>query len=135
MNEGKLLALSLDFAADIVNFCTTSPAPATLKNQLLRSGTSIGANAHEAKYAHSRADFISKLQISLKECHESEYWLKLFLRTGFIGENQHDMLTTHCGTLRRILIASITTAKANADGTASSVSEEIICYLSDGTGE
>jgi four helix bundle protein len=82
-----------------------------LTNQLARSGTSIGANIHEANYAQSTADFISKLQIALKECNETDYWLKLFEKTAIIAPEQAAALRNQCGTIRRLLIASVSTAK------------------------
>ena len=84
-----------------------------LVNQLLRCGTSVGANIHEAKYAQSKADFINKLEISLKECSETEYWLELIFRKGKMSENTYKDLRNKCGSIRRRLIASITTAKEN----------------------
>ena len=80
-------------------------------NQLLRSGTSIGANIHEANYAASKADFINKFQIALKECYESDYWLGLFKETKMISEEQYTTMYEKCCKIRKLLIASITTAK------------------------
>jgi len=82
-----------------------------LSNQLLRSGTSIGANLHEAQYAQGTKDFVSKLEIALKECHETEYWLELLFETGYIPQIQYQPLQNQCGTIRRMLIASIRTVK------------------------
>ena len=87
--------------------------PSVLTNQLLRSGTSIGANIHESKYGHGTADFIAKMQIALKECYESEYWLELLNRTGYIPTEQYKPLLNDCGSIRRMLIASINTVKEN----------------------
>ena len=82
-------------------------------NQLERSATSIGANIHEANYAHGKNDFIAKLQIALKECYETEYWLELFVKSNVLdGEIVKD-LRNQCGTIRKILISSINTAKKN----------------------
>lgn len=97
MAESKLRSLAVQFAVDAVKYCDTMNVHRSLVNQLERSATSIGANIHEANYAHGKADFIAKLQIALKECYETEYYLY----------NQ-------CGTIRRRLISSITTAKENA---------------------
>ena len=80
-------------------------------NQLMRSGTSIGANIHEAQYAHGKADFISKLEIALKEANETEYWLELLFETGYLTEQIYRPLQQECGTIRRMLIASCKTAK------------------------
>ena len=84
-------------------------------DQLERSATSIGANIHEANYAHSRADFIVKLQIALKECYETEYWLTLFVRSGLANKETVKPLYDQCGTLRCLLVASINTAKKNTE--------------------
>lgn len=83
-------------------------------NQLERSATSIGANIHEANYAQSRSDFVAKLQISLKECYETEYWLELFVKSGVIEPESAKALYAQCGTIRKLLISSINTAKQNA---------------------
>ena len=117
MEENKLVALSLDFAVEIVALCDQVKGYAPLRNQLLRSGTSIGANIHEANYAHGKADFIAKLQIALKECYESEYWLTLFSRTNLISAETYQKVAGDCGTIRRILIASIKTAREHLDST------------------
>lgn len=82
-----------------------------LTNQLLRSGTSIGANIHEAQYAHGKKDFISKLEIAQKECFETEYWLELLFGTGYIEESTYKPLQNQCGAIRRMLISSLKTAK------------------------
>lgn len=87
-----------------------------LTNQLLRSGTSIGANLHEAQYAQGPKDFISKLEIAQKECYETEYWLELLYETGYMSEEQYRLLKNDCGAIRRMLIASLNTAKANIRG-------------------
>jgi len=71
-----------------------------ITNQLMRSGTSIGANIHESKYAHGTKDFISKMQIALKECYESEYWLELLNRTGYIDEERYKSIINNCGQIR-----------------------------------
>ncbi len=101
-------------AVEIVNLCRSIQEERreyVMTNQLLRCGTSIGANIHESKYAQSKADFVSKMQIALKECYETEYWLELLVRTGFLPAERYDALQTSCGTLRRMLISSINTAK------------------------
>ena len=113
MSYNLVLDLSIQFAIDIVNLCESLKGKNTLTTQLLRSGTSIGANIHEANYASSKADFIAKMQIALKECHETEYWLKLFNKTKIICDNTYTKLSNDSGKIRRILISSINTAKAN----------------------
>lgn len=82
-------------------------------NQLLRACSSIGANSYEAKYAQSRADFISKMEIALKECYETDYWLEILFKIKSIDKNTYTNLSRKCGTIRRKLIASITTTKNN----------------------
>ena len=111
MSDNLALDLSMQFAIDIVNLCESLKGKNSLINQLLRSGTSIGANIHEGNYASSKADFIAKFQIALKECYETEYWLELFVKTNIIFENQYAELKNDCGKIRRILISSINTTK------------------------
>ena len=114
MKNNPLVDLSKKFAIDVINIYTDIKENRkynVLLNQLLRSGTSIGANIHEANYAQSKADFTSKLQIALKECYESEYWLELFFKTNLISSETYAKFKNDCGKLRRILIASINTAK------------------------
>ena len=115
MTDNILIDLSMNFAVEIVNLCESLKGKNSLTNQLLRSGTSIGANIHEANYASSKADFVAKMQIALKECHETEYWLKLFVKTNTINESIYNKLSNDSGKVRRILIASINTAKGNID--------------------
>ncbi len=84
-----------------------------ISNQIGRSGTSIGANIREAQYAHSKRDFIAKLQIALKEANETGYWIELLVKTSNIDQDQYRVLDAHCAELRVILISSINTAKKN----------------------
>ena len=115
MSDNKLLDLSLEFAAVIVDLVDhiNIPKSAYMTDQLGRAGTSIGANMHEAQYAQSRKDFISKLEIALKESNETSYWLKLLLKTNRIDEQTHYHAEKLCGNIRRLLIASVRTAKEN----------------------
>ena len=115
MADSIMLEKAKDFAVNIVNLCKhvkETKRESVLTNQLLRSGTSIGANIHESKYAHGTADFVAKMQIALKECYESEYWLELLYRTGYLPETQYTPLRNDCGAIRRMLIASINTTKS-----------------------
>ena len=115
MAENKLRDLSTDFAVDIINLVKElrTKRESIISNQIGRSGTSIGANIREAQYAHSKADFISKLQIALKEANETGYWLELLLKTGYISDEAYKALDTQCSTLRVLLISSVNTAKRN----------------------
>ena len=111
MAGSPLLLKSKVFALDIIRVCNEikqSKRESVLTNQLIRSGTSIGANIREAFYAHGKADFIAKLQIALKECSESEYWLELLLESGYYYDKT---ILDRCVEVKRILIASINTAK------------------------
>ena len=115
MKENKLIDLSMDFSVTIIKFCKNIKGHYSLVNQLERSATSIGANIHEANYAHGKPDFIAKLQISLKECYETEYWIELFAKSDLIDRTAAKDLLNQCGTIRRILISSINTAKGNSN--------------------
>ena len=111
MKENKIADLSMAFAVNALELANFVEGHYSLKNQFERSATSIGANVREANYAHSTADFISKLQIALKECYETEYWLELFLKANIIDESKIKRLLHDCGELRRMLVASVTTLK------------------------
>ena len=118
MSESIMLEKSKDFAVKVVIACKKikgNHRESVLTNQLLRSGTSIGANIHESKYAHSKADFIAKMQIALKECYESEYWLELLSRTGYLEAGEYKRFSSECGSIRRMLISSINTVKQNLE--------------------
>ena len=113
MAESKLRELSTDFAVKIIKLCETIKGHYSLVNQLERSATSIGANIHEANYAHGKPDFIAKLQIALKECYETEYWLELYKETKYITPDEYKKLHEDCSKIRTVLTASIKTAKQN----------------------
>lgn len=110
-----LLEKSKQFALEIIKVCNEikrEKRESVLTNQLIRSGTGIGANIRESFYAHSRADFIAKLQISLKECSESEYWLELLIESGYYDSRE---ILEQCIEVKKLLIASINTAKSKAE--------------------
>ncbi|NLX93009.1 MAG: four helix bundle protein [Clostridiales bacterium] len=116
MTESILRTKSKQFAKEIVFVCQEikqNKKESNLSNQLVRSGTSIGANIYEANYAQGKRDFISKLEIALKECYESEYWLELLFETNYLCESDFLKLRGECGNIRRLLIASCKTAKEN----------------------
>lgn len=115
MSESVLRNKSKVFAIEIIFLCRKMKAErkeSALVNQLLRSATSIGANLHEAQYAQGTKDFISKLEIALKECYETEYWLELLFETGCISEEDYKLLQNDCGAIRRMLISSLNTVKS-----------------------
>ena len=112
-NKNRLREDAVVFAIRISDLCDVIKGCSVFVNQIVRSASSIGANIHEAKYAQSRADFINKLEVSLKECYETEYWLELLYRKGKMTEAVYCGLRNDCGSIRRRLIASITTAKRN----------------------
>ena len=117
MSNSILRDKSKEFAKQIVILCRNIKAnhkESVLTNQLLRSGTSIGANIHEAQYAQGKKDFISKLEIAQKECYETEYWLELLFETGYMAEAEYKPIQNECGAIRRMLISSINTTKANS---------------------
>ena len=115
MAESKLRELSLEFSVDIIALVKylKSGKESIISNQIGRSGTSIGANIHEAQYAQGKKDFVSKLEIALKEASETGYWLELLYRTCYIDEQTYKSLSSKCASLRAMLIASCKTAKEN----------------------
>ena len=114
MKENKLVDLSMEFAVEIINLVKylKSIHETIIANQIGRSGTSIGANIHEAQYAHGTNDFISKFEIALKEANETGYWLELLYRTNYIKEDEYKTLSNKCAAIRVMLIASCNTLKS-----------------------
>lgn len=113
MKENKLIDLSIEFSIAVIELCDNIKGHRSMADQLERAATSIGANIHEANYAHSKADFIAKLQIALKECFETEYWLLLFAKTILYNSDSITLLQNKCGVIRKLLISSVNTAKSN----------------------
>ena len=113
MTESKLRDLSMDFSVQIINLVKDLKAKheSVISNQIGRSGTSIGANIYEANYAQGKKDFISKLEIALKEANETGYWLELLHRTDYIDDTVYQSLNEQCTSIRVMLIASCKTAK------------------------
>ncbi len=114
--DSILLDKSLKFAARIVklhNYLIKEKHENIISKQIIRSATSIGANANEAIYGQSKADFLAKLHISLKETAETEYWLRLLVLSDYITETEGKSLIDDCLEIKRILIATLTTAKQN----------------------
>lgn len=118
MSESKLRELSMEFSVDIIELVKYLKAnkESIISNQIGRSGTSIGANIHEAQYAQGRKDFVSKLEIALKEASETGYWLELLYRTKYIDDKTYKKLSSKCTSLRAMLVASCRTAKENNNG-------------------
>ena len=116
MRENALVEKSINFGARIVKlerWLQKEKREAVLSKQILRSGTSIGANINEAQYGNSIADFIAKLHIALKETAETEYWLHILQKSDYLDGAMADSMLKDCLEIKRILIASINTAKAN----------------------
>ena len=116
MKSNILIDKSIDFGARIVKlhrYLVTTHHEPVISKQILRSGTSIGANINEAQYGNSKADFISKLHIALKETAETEYWLRLLEKSDYLDDNMSSSLLNDCLEIKRILIVSLTTAKQN----------------------
>lgn len=112
MKESILRNKSKIFAKEIVYLCRrlkNSHVEYVLINQLLRSGTSIGANIHEAQYAHGKKDFLYKLEISLKECNETDYWIELLYETNSLSDGDFKKTKSEITELRRMLVSSINT--------------------------
>lgn len=117
-NNNVLLDKSLKFAARIVKlhkFLVKEKKETIISKQIIRSGTSIGANANEAVYGVSKADFIAKLQISLKETAETEYWLRLLMLSEYITEQEGKSLLDDCLEIKRILVSTLNTSKKQKD--------------------
>ena len=115
-NDNVVKEKSFDFSVRIVNLykhLTNNKQEYVLSKQLLRSGTSIGANICEAEQAQSPSDFISKLNISLKEACESNYWLRLLHRTDYLSDSEYTSIITDCRELTRLLTSIIRSLKSN----------------------
>ena len=114
MKQKTIKDLALELVVEISNECDTIKGKSIFTNQLLRCSSSVGANAAEAKYAQSSADFIHKLELSLKECNETDYWLELLFLLGCFTEEKYKHFSRKNGTIKRMLITSITTAKSKS---------------------
>lgn len=111
--DSPLLSKSKQFALRVIKVCNqikSNRKETIITNQLVRSGTSIGANIREAFFGQSKADFIAKLQIALKECSESEYWIELLIESGYYND---ESFLADCVEIKRMLITSVNTAKTN----------------------
>ena len=118
MKDTLLVSQSKAFSVEVIKLCDVlfkRNKATSIINQFLRSGTSIGANVHEANYAASRADFINKFQIALKECYETAYWLEVFHDALIVNDEEFESFYDSCSRIRKMLAASITTAKKHLD--------------------
>ena len=116
MKDNVLIDKSIQFAARIIKlnmFLIKNKKETIIAKQIIRSGTSIGANINEANYGQSKADFIAKMHIALKETAETEYWLRLLVLSEYISETEGKSLIDDCLEIKRILIATLNTAKEN----------------------
>ena len=112
--ENVIEIKSFDFAVRIVNlykYLTAFKKEYVLSKQLLRSGTSVGANVAEAEQAQSRPDFVSKMNIALKETSETKYWIKLLKATDFLSEKESSSLLSDCVELEKLLVSIIKSSK------------------------
>ncbi len=114
MKENIILVKSMDFAVRIVNlykYLCDEKREFILSKQLLRSGTSIGANIHEASNGQSKRDFLTKTYISIKEASETEYWINLLIKTDYLSKEQGESILTDCIELKKILTSIIKSTK------------------------
>ena len=119
MKDSELRTRAKALALHVITVCDevdTRKGRGVLVNQIVRSATSVGANIHEANYASSKADFINKFHIALKECAETEYWIDMLVGSKCITEDIAAQLLQECGVIRRMLVKSISTAKSSAGG-------------------
>ncbi len=116
MKENPIVEKSFDFAIRIVNlykYLRNEKKEYVLSKQLVRSGTSIGANVAEAQRAQSKADFVAKMSIALKEANETEYWLRLLYRTDYLSQKSHESMNQEVGELIGLLMTICKTANEN----------------------
>ena len=119
MKDSELRTRAKELALHIIAVCDeidTRKGRGVIVNQIVRSATSIGANIHEANYASSRADFINKFHIALKECAETEYWIEMLNGSNVISDDTAKELLQECGIIHRMLVKSINTLKGNFNG-------------------
>ena len=116
MSDSILIQTSLKFLAKIIKlqqYLTKEKKESIISKQIIRSATSIGANINEANYGSSKADFIAKMHIALKECAETEYWIRLLKESEYIKKEMFDLLIKDCLSIKKMLISTLNTAKQN----------------------
>lgn len=119
MKDSVILNKTFDFSIRIINlykYLCSEKNEYVMSKQLLRCGTSVGANVHEASNGQSSKDFLAKMYIAFKEATETEYWLKLLLRTEYINQEQGNSILADCVEIKKILTAIIKTTKSNHEG-------------------
>ena len=131
ISENVIEKKSYAFSINVVNAYKKleSRSEYVLSKQLLRSGTSIGANVMEGLRAQSRKDFISKMNIALKEANESEYWIRLLMDTGYLSRQEDKLLLNECKEVCRILSSIVRTANNNLDNKVKETTEEYITSI------
>ena len=115
MKSGAIYEKSMAFAVRVVNlykYLTNEQEERVLSKQLLRSGTSIGANVREGTYGQSRADFLSKMSIALKEASETEYWLELLMKTEYLTIEQYESIKRDCEEVAKLLTSIVKSTKS-----------------------
>jgi four helix bundle protein len=121
---GILSEKSLHFAVRIIKLyrhLTVDKKEFVISKQIVRSGTSIGANINEADYGSSRADFINKMQIALKETAETEYWLNLLILSGYLSKQPGNDLLNSCLEIKRLLVSTVNTAKTKGQNVTAEI--------------
>ena len=119
MKENIILEKTMDFSVRVVKlykYLCSDKNEYVMSKQLLRCGTSIGANVHEATNGHSDKDFLAKMYIALKEATETEYWINLLLRTDYLTLEQNNSILADCIEIKKILTAIIKSKKTNLEG-------------------
>lgn len=116
MSESILIKHSLKFSAKVIKlqqYLIKEKKETIISKQIIRSATSIGANINEANYGSSKADFVAKMHIALKECAETEYWIKLLKEAEYITEEMFNNLINDCLSIKKMLISTLNTVKKN----------------------
>lgn len=114
MSQSILIQSSLKFSAKVIKlqqYLIKQKKETIISKQIIRSATSIGANINEANYGSSKADFIAKMHIALKECAETEYWIRLLKESEYITEEMFDNLINDCLAIKKMLVSTLNTAK------------------------
>ena len=117
MSQSILIQTSLKFSVKIIKlqqYLTKQKRETIISKQIIRSATSIGANINEANYGSSKSDFIAKMHIALKECAETEYWIRLLKESEYITDEIYNTLINECLSIKKMLVSTLNTAKKNS---------------------